>query len=174
MTPRLIRVAMLAYPWRWRRAHGEELADLTLCIWADQETFSEKLLTLSDLIGSGIGERVRGTERLHARTSLTSIAALAAVAIAMTGGITADSLAKAVRLAPAVSIGPHVSISSTRPRHIPGPQSRSITVYRPSGGINNLISVYGKPATVKVNPETMQVISITARRRGTPTQPAGG
>lgn len=162
MRSKLVRLALLAFPRRWRRRYGAELQDFTTEVLAGQQTLAGRALTITDLVGQGIGERLRSTEPLPVKTAITSTAAVVAAAIAMAGGIASDSMTPIVRLAPNAHIDPGVSVEmgvvNSQSLRDHGP----IAIHIPKGPYpKGDVQVVGRPSNTVINPKTMQIYSVT-------------
>jgi hypothetical protein len=163
MRPALVRFAILAYPSRWRRRYGAELEELTMSVLVDQRTVARQALTLSDLIGHGLGERVLSRGSTVSKTVLVSAAVLAAAMFAMVGGLASDGGRLPVSvLSPVAHIGTGVSVVSVPPHGARKPL-RGVVVELPRGQ-GGQISVAGAPSSVVIDPKRRQVLSVSAAR----------
>jgi hypothetical protein len=161
MSPRIVRLAMLAYPRRWRCRYGAELEELTIAVLAPSQPLNRKLGVLVDLVSRGVDERVRRTESRGMKAVLTSGASLLAGMALLAGGLASDAVhVSNVQLSARVRLGPGVSlVRADRLGTSSTFASRGVAVIV-STGRNPQVSVGGGSAVV-INTRSGLVTSVT-------------
>jgi hypothetical protein len=156
----VVRLAILAYPRRWRRRYGPELEQLTIAVLSRPQTPARRVGIVLDLIINGADERLRRTESTRVKAAATSMSALLAGMFAFGGGLTADSLAASnVQLSPSVHLGAGVSLVRAN-QPAPAPGARTGVSVRVPKGRDPLIAIGGDAAVV-INTKSGKVTSIT-------------
>ena len=164
MSPTVVRLAILAYPRRWRRRYGSEVEQLTVLVLKRPYSRAKRMAIILGLVAHGFDERARRTETLRAKTALTSASALAVAMVTLAGGLASDSVfIPNVRLSGAVHLGAGVSLLRDQERSPAAPRLSRITVVVPKGP-NPLVSVSAHSAVV-VDTKSGQVISVTRAAR---------
>ncbi len=162
MRVRVVRLAILAYPRRWRRRYGPELEQLTLNVlerpWQSEV---RRLRIVLGLVTHGVDERFRRAESAKARATVTSISVLLAGMFVLGGGLAADAvwipnvqISASIRLGAGVSVVRRDRTPPTGPASIPG----QVTVLVPRSS-NPQVFVKGRSAVV-INTKSGQVVSV--------------
>ncbi len=166
MSSFVVRLAILAYPRRWRRRYGGELEELTIAVLASPQASTRRLWIVLDLVINGLDERVRRTESTGFKTALTSMSALLAGMFALAGGLASDSVyTPNVQISPSIHLGAGVSLHNGQIGTATLSGSGGIVVIVPKRR-NPQVWVSGVRSAVVINTKSGQVISVT-RTTGT-------
>lgn len=167
MSLRLIRVALLTYPGRWRRRYGDELAALTLEVLDEPQSVRRRLRIIADLALRGLGERLRATESTARKATLTSTTAVVAAMFALVGAVASDSVPVRYATLPASArLGAGVSVKHTKSDAMTPAPPGHVLILVPTR-TSRQISITGHSRVV-INPYTDQVLSITRAKPHAP------
>ena len=164
MRPALVRLAILAYPGRWRERYGTELRDMTADVLADQQAALGELRVLLGLVVHGFDERLRVTESPGVRATLTTTSAILAGLVIATAVASDSLIVPNVALSLSVRLAPGVVLEHGGKGRQQQPGRIRVTVPK---GPNPLISVSARSA-VTIDPRSGQVLSVS-RASGRPS-----
>lgn len=161
MSPSVVRLAIFAYPRRWRRRYGLELEQLTVIVLGRPQTPAKRVQILLDLVMHGFDERVRRADGAGPKAILTSMSAVLAGMFALAGGLASDVVfVPNVQIAASIHLGAGVSLHHAgrvkRARHT-GHAQISVVVPRSR---NPQVSIRGRSAVV-INTRSGRVVSVT-------------
>lgn len=158
----VVRIAIFAFPRRWRRKYAVELQDLTVLVLCRTPRRRKRLGILLDVVVRGLDERVRRTESLGPKTALTSTSALIAGMFVLASAVASDSvLAPNVRLAASAHLGAGVSLHDATKHGTTfsdKPGQIDVVVNARQG---SQVSVQGFRSEVVINTKSGQVVSVT-------------
>lgn len=158
MSPTLVRLAIHAYPGRWRQRYGAEIEQLTVAALTDRRTAVGRARILFGLVAHGFDERFRTTDATHIRAALTTTAALLATFVIATG-VGSDSLAVPnATLSTSVHLGTGVSVQhgDHPPGGRPGQHRVVVTVPKRPGFIIRV----SRHSAVVINSKSGKVLSV--------------
>jgi hypothetical protein len=162
----IVRLAILAYPRRWRRRYGVELEQLTIFVLTEQQTLARTLWIVTDLVVRGIDERMRRTESRGTKAVLTSTSAVVAGMFALAGGLASDAVAVPnVALSALVHLGAGVTFSPVEHANPARGTAGTVAVFVPTGP-DPQISV-GARSAVAIDIKSGLVTSVTRAGRNT-------
>lgn len=93
MTRRLIRLALHAYPARWRRRYGSELEQLSIDVLTSRPGTARRVRLIVVLVMCGVGKRAHSLRRARRAVLAVATATIAASAVAFTIESSTRSLA---------------------------------------------------------------------------------